>query len=339
MLLKGRDAVAYLRRPDPALPALFICGEDPVRVTQARADAVAALLGPGGEGEMRLSRMSGADLRKDPALLQDAMRETGFFPGQRVVLVEDATDSLAETCAAALEAWRPGDAVIVVAAGGLTGKSPLRKLFEGHPRARAVVLYDDPPGPEEIARMVEEAGLPRLSPDARGALANLARALTPGDFRQTVEKLSLYKRGDPAEVTADDIAAVAPLTWEAEVDELIAAILDRQEARIPLLLARVTAQGSTPVSVVMALSRTLRQVLQLSADPAGPEAAAGRVRIAGDFRRRQALVRQAGAWDADALGRALGLVVDTDLTLRSAGQTAPQQALVERLLIRLARLR
>lgn len=48
--------------------------------------------------------------------------------------------------------------------------------------------------------------------------------------------------------------------------------------------------------------------------------------------------RQAAHWGAAKLEEALGVLTDTDLRLRSAGQTAPDMALVERALIRLATL-
>jgi len=46
--------------------------------------------------------------------------------------------------------------------------------------------------------------------------------------------------------------------------------------------------------------------------------------------------RQAQSWSAAKLEEALTLLTDTDLKLRSAAQTAPGMALVERALIRLA---
>ena len=47
------------------------------------------------------------------------------------------------------------------------------------------------------------------------------------------------------------------------------------------------------------------------------------------------MVRQAGNWGRDRLEKALVVVTDTDLQLRSTSK-APQNALVERALIRLA---
>jgi DNA polymerase-3 subunit delta len=54
--------------------------------------------------------------------------------------------------------------------------------------------------------------------------------------------------------------------------------------------------------------------------------------------RRDRMMRQAQRWDVPRLEQAIGVLIDTDLQLRSAAQRAPQMALVERALIRLAML-
>jgi len=54
--------------------------------------------------------------------------------------------------------------------------------------------------------------------------------------------------------------------------------------------------------------------------------------------KRDRMQRQAQHWGAARLEQALSMMTDTDLALRSAGQSAPAMALVERTLIRLAML-
>jgi DNA polymerase-3 subunit delta len=130
MNLKGQQAAKYLSAPDPKKAGLLIFGADAMRVALKRQEAILALVGPQGEAEMRLTRLPAADLRKDGAALSDAMRSQGFFPGPRVVFVEEATDGMASLLAGALREWRPGDAAMVVTAGNLTNKSPLKKLFD-----------------------------------------------------------------------------------------------------------------------------------------------------------------------------------------------------------------
>ena len=210
MKLSGRDAAAFFRKPDPGAAGLLIFGQDAMRVAGRRQEVIAALVGPHGEEEMRLTRINGADLRKDPAALLDAVKAQGFFPGPRVAFVEEATDGLAKVIEAALADWQPGDAQIVVTAGSLTARSALRKAFEGHPRAFAAGIYDDPPSRDEVEATVAAAGLRDVSGDAMAAILDLSRSLEPGDFRQTIEKLGLYMRGSADPATPADVDACAP---------------------------------------------------------------------------------------------------------------------------------
>jgi DNA polymerase-3 subunit delta len=191
MILKGLEASRYTAKPNPAHAGLLIFGADPMRVALRRQEAIAALIGPEGEAEMRLTRIAASELRKDAAALFDAIKAVGFFPGPRVAFVEDATDGLTDTIAAALKDWKPGDAQITVTAGALTAKSALKTLFEKHPSAVCIGLYDDPPSREEIEDALKKAGLTQIDTTAMADLSALARALDPGDFRQTLEKIAL----------------------------------------------------------------------------------------------------------------------------------------------------
>jgi DNA polymerase III subunit delta len=335
MKLSPRDATAYFRKPDSKRAGLLIFGADPMRVATRRKQLITALIGKEGEAEMRLTRIAAADLRKDPALLNDAVKAQGFFPGPRAALVEDATDGTAPVLSNALADWLPGDAQIIVTAGQLTARAALRKLFEAHPNALAAALYDEPPSRDEIEAALTGAGLHNLSSDAMGALTVLSRSLDPGDFRQTVEKLGLYKHADASEVTVDDIEACAPQSAEAALDDLLSIVCDARTGEIAQVLRRLYAQGVTPVSLCIGANRHFRALHTAASDPGGPGSGIARMRPPVFGPRRDMMVRQASAWGLDRLEKALGVLLDTDLQLRSSTR-APQQALVERSLIRLA---
>ena len=336
MILKGIEATRYCQKPDPARPGLLIFGADAMRVALKRQDAIAAMVGPEGEAEMRLSRMSGADLRKDASLLLDAIKAVGFFPGPRVAFLEEATDGLAETIATALAEWKPGDAAIVVTAGNLTGKSALKTLFEKHPSAVCIGLYDEPPSREEIEEALRKAGLTDIEREAMTDLTTLARALDPGDFRQTLEKIALYKWGDSSPLTPADVAAMAPATIEAEVDDLLAAVAESRAPAIGPLFRRLEGQGVLPVTICIGALRHFRILHAAATDPQGPGVGIQKARV--NFKQKDAMGRQAGQWGVRALESALAILLETDLTLRSASK-APGMALMERALIRIAMTR
>lgn len=336
MKLSTRDANAFFRKPDPARAGILIYGADPMRVALKRQELLKNLLGENAEEEMRLTRLPAADLTRDKAALTDAVRATGFFPGQRAVLVEDATNSQSAVIEAALSDWQDGDAMIVVTAGALK-PSGLRKLFEGARNALAAAIYDDPPSREEIEETLRKSGLSEPSRDAMGMLLDLSRALDPGDFRQTVEKLALYKWGDDTPATPDDVAAVAPASTEAELDELLHATAEARAGDIGPVLRRLQAQGTTPVSIAIGASRHFRALHAAAVDPGGASAGIARARPPVPWPHRDRMARQAQNWGVRRLEEALTHLIDADLTLRSASN-APEMAVIERTLIRLAHL-
>lgn len=338
MKLSPRDADGYFTKPDPGRTGLLIYGADAMRVAIKRQQVIAALLGANADEEMRLTRMSGGDLRKDPALLIDAIKAVGFFPGPRAAFVEETTDVAAPAIMTALQDWVSGDAQIIVTGGTLKPSSKLRKMFESHANAFAVAIYDEPPSRAEIERTLAKAGIKSVPAEAMAALTGLASDLGPGDFAQTIEKLALYKHGDNRALSLEDIDACAPQSTEAALDDMLNVVAEARSGEIGPLLRRLQAQGANAVSLCIGATRHFRALYTAASDPGGAAAGVGRLRPPVFGKRRDRIVRQAQSWGPAKLEKALTLLTDTDLHLRSAGQTAPAMAVMERALIRLAML-
>ncbi|MCH2250434.1 MAG: DNA polymerase III subunit delta [Cognatishimia sp.] len=338
MKLSPREARGYFTKPDPSRTGILIYGPDAMRVALKRQDLIAALIGPQGEEEMRLTRIPAADLRKDPAILIDAIKAISFFPGPRVAFVEDATDTAAPAILAALEDWAAGDAQIVVTAGQLKASSKIRKAFENHNNAYATAIYNDPPSREDIEADLAKAGLTQIDREAMTDLTNLAKALDPGDFRQTLEKLALYKHGDATPATSDDVAASAPTSTEAALDDMLNIVAEGRAQEIGPVMAKLKAQGTQPVGFCIGATRHFRALYAAASDPGGASQGISRMRPPIFGPRRDRMVRQAQGWGAPKLEQALTILTDTDLQLRSANQSAPAMPLVERALLRLAML-
>ena len=321
MNLRGAAAAKFFARPDPGTAGALIYGGDAMRVALRRQELIAALAGPQAEAEMRLARMSGAELRTDPTAVTDALKAIGMFPGARVVFVDGVTEAQAGPVLNALSDWTRGDAALVVTAGALKKTSKLRRAFEAHPGAVAVGLYDDPMGREEIDALIAAEGL-TLEDGARRDLDALAAQLDPGEFRQTLAKIALYCGAEAA--TPEAVRAMAPATVDADMDEVILAAADGRAAQIGPLIRRLSGQGVAPVTLAIFATRHFQQLFGLalgSGSAWGPN--------------RDAMQRQARAWGAARCEQALALLMETDLTLRSASR-APAMAVMERALIRLA---
>jgi DNA polymerase-3 subunit delta len=103
-------------------------------------------------------------------------------------------------------------------------------------------------------------------------------------------------------------------------------------------MRRLKAQGTQPVGLCIGATRHFRALYTAASDLGGAAQGIARMRPPIFGPRRDRMLRQAQGWGAERLQQALTILTDTDLTLRSAAQRAPEMALVERALIRLAML-
>lgn len=333
MKLAKREANLFFAKPDPAIAGILIYGPDPMRIALKREQLVRAQIGPLGEEEMRFTRMTGAELRSDKAMLGDAMGARGFFPGPRAVLLEDATETAAPMVKAALEDWRPGDALLIVTAGQLTPRGALRKMFEPAKHAYAAPIYADPPDRDELEAAIKAAGLPMLDRAVMDDITTLSRELDPGDFAQTLEKLALYTMGAD-QVGPDDLAAITPRSTEADTDDVIAAVAGQQSRVIAPLMARMIAQGVNATTLVIMVSRHFRQ-MHAVASMGGGDDAMMRLRPPVMGPRKRQMSDQLRLWTVPMLEAAIRTLTDTDLALRSP-RPVPDMALIERALVRIA---
>ena len=152
MKLNGRDISALVAKPDDRTPAVLFYGADAMRVALKREEYLKNLLGPNADEEMRLARFSASELKKEPAMLQDALKAQGFFPGQRAVFIEEAADAVSKIVMDGIAAWEHGDATIVVTAGQLKPSSSLRKGFEGHSSAKCAQSMTIPQPAQKLRR-------------------------------------------------------------------------------------------------------------------------------------------------------------------------------------------
>jgi DNA polymerase-3 subunit delta len=335
MKLNGRDAIRYFAQPDQTSPAILIHGAEALKIADRRQQITNALVGENASQELRLTRLHAAEVRKDPAVVIDSIKEVGFFPGKRAVVIEGVGDGLTATFQTALDEWRDGDATLVITAGILPARSKLRKLFEGHRSARAAGVYAEPPSRDEVIATLKHAGITDVSPEAETDIMALARVLEPGDLKQTIEKLALYKLSDATPVSSDDVRACGPAVTEAALDTALDFLADANTPALGSQLRRLADQGFNPTTICIGATRHFRNLHQAASDPGGPEAALGRLRPPVFGPRRDKMIRQSKKWGVRRLERVLSMLTEADLNLRSS-HPGPQTAMLERALIRIS---
>ena len=131
------------------------------------------------------------------------------------------------------------------------------------------------------------------------------------------------------------MALSAPLSVEAGMDDVLNIAAEGKAHEIGPILRRLEAQGINAVGLCIGATRHFRTLHIVASDPGGAGSGIGKLRPPVFGPRRDRIQRQASHWGMHKLERALALLLNTDLTLRSTAQV-PNMAVMERALLRLA---
>jgi DNA polymerase-3 subunit delta len=313
---------AFLRRPDPDVRAVLLYGPD-AGLVRERAEAVARAICADLRDPFRVAELAAAVLASDPARLADEAAQISLMGGRRVIRLRDASDSLAPLFARFFSDV-VGDALVVVEAGDLPGRSALRRVFDDAPAAAAIGCYPD--NARDLAAMIRDACAAhriRISRDASDFLVEHLggdRLVT----RAELEKLTLYA-GDEGRIELDDARAVAADSALLSLDDALFAAVEGNAAALDRALARVFQEGGSPVTVIRALLRHLQRLHLLAAQVAAGSSADDVIRGARPpifFKEQDSWRRQLTRWSEARLRAALDRAAEAEFRMKLTGLPA-----------------
>ncbi len=304
-----RDFASNARRAAEQCGIFFFCGPDEAGASAA-AQSIAQLLPEAGE---RIE-LSGADLRKDPALLGDEARSGSLFDDKRHIFVRangdeahDALQVLIETGDAGAGAAAP----VLVVATAATDKSRTAKLLEKRKDALVAIFY--PPDLSSVSasvrQMADAAGL-RLGGDLAERIARAA-GLDVRLAQSEITKLATYcdaSPQSPRQLSAEDLEAVGAATEEDGFMPLVNAVLKGDTGRLDRELRRMREHGMNPVGVLLAVERRAAQLAQIAA-ALGPRGSfdgldrGAKARLGIFFRDERDIREQLASWHRRKLER------------------------------------
>jgi len=244
----------------------FFCGPDEAGASAAAQRVIAAMPDPGERVEI-----TGADLKRDPALLGDEARSASLFGDKRHIYVRASGDEAHDAVKVLIETGEAGGgeaAPVVIVATSATDKSRTAKLLEK--RADALVAMFHPPDLAAVASavraMADSAGL-RLGGDLAERVARAA-GLDVRLAQSEVTKLALYCDADPQaprSATLEDYDAIGASSEEDGFNPLVNAVLGGETSRLPEEIRRLRELGLNPVGVALALERRAALLAQIAA--------------------------------------------------------------------------
>lgn len=219
--IKPAGLDSFLRKPDPAIAALLIYGEEPDAVRELAARAVKKVAGSL-DDPFTVTTLLEQDLSSDPARLADEVQSLSMFGGSKAVWVKGAGDVFLKAVLPMLEGKVSGN-LVVAEAPALGKSSQLRTMFEKSPHALVVPLYEAEAS--EIAGLVEQILAQdnlRIGPDVLARFIELA-GTSRGLVRREAEKLALYAQGRER-VSMEDVEAVCGNDTGATASDLADAV-------------------------------------------------------------------------------------------------------------------
>ena len=312
----------FLRRPDPEIRAVLFYGPD-AGLVRERAETVARAVCPDLRDPFRVAELSASALTADPARLGDEAAQISLMSGRRVVRVREAGDALAPLFGRFLADTR-SDALVVVEAGDLPGRSALRRIFDDSARAAAIGCYPDTA--RDLAAVIREAFAAHRITAGRDVVEFLVQHLG-GDrllTRAELEKLTLYA-GNSGRIELEDARAVVADSAALSLEDAVLAAAEGDAAALDRAIARVFQEGESPVSVVRALLRHLQRLHGLAArlrSGGTIEEAIRNARPPIFFKQQDSFRRQLSRWSEARLRDALDRVAEAEFRMKLTGSPA-----------------
>ena len=178
--IKPAGLDSFLRKPDPAIGALLIYGDEPDAVRELASRAVKKVAGSLDDPFSVTTLARAGPRRPIPRALPTRCSRSPCSAASKAIWVKGAGEAFLKAVLPVLEGKASGNLVVAEAAT-LAKSSQLRAMFEKSPHALVVPLYEAEPG--EIAQMVEQILAKdnlRIGPDALArfmALAGTSRGL------------------------------------------------------------------------------------------------------------------------------------------------------------------
>lgn len=332
--LKAGEVARYVARPDRRDGVFLIYGPDGGLVRET-GEALSAALAAGTEpAEVRALEASEVDAEPDRLAIE--AKTSSLFGGRQVVRLRGMPRGLATMLAPFVD--DPDGAAIVVEAGNLTPRDPVRALVEGSRNARALPCYADS---DETVRALIADSFAKAGIAADREVATTLQSLLGNDraiTKREIDKLILYA-GDGGALTAADVLVLCADNAMLAVDDILDATAGGHAEALDTALSRALAAGT---NVQQALSMALLHFAALRRWRA--EVDGGRsirdvldsARPRPHFSRRAGLEQQLRLWSDPALGHATARL--NAAVAQSRRRPALAEAVTRRTLLALSRM-
>ncbi len=248
MKLPFKQIEPFVKNPDAKARVILIYGPES-GLMKERSGIIGKTVVADLNDPFNAVTLSADKLIDDPARLMDEAMAMSMLGGARLIKIEDAGDTLSPLIKDYLQNPSAQN-LVIIEAGELGTKSPLRALIEKAANAAALPCYveDERDLTGIIRETLKDAGW-SIDQDALGLLAS---ALV-GDrlrARNELEKLIIYKGADKTAVSLDDVQACTGGAGAQTLDKFVYSVTGSKPDAV-LMSFQIMIQEGVPLIVIL----------------------------------------------------------------------------------------
>ncbi len=319
MKLAWKQIEGFVKKPDPAARVILVYGPDD-GLMRERAKLIGKTVVAELNDPFNAVTLSASQLLDDPARLMDEAGAMSMMGGARLIRIEDGGDKLAPLIKDYLQNPDARN-LVIVEAGELGGKSPLRALVEKSPAAAALPCY------VEDERNI--AGLIRQTLQAEGfkigsdAVTWLAAAIVGdrGRARSEIEKLILYM-GAEKQITLVHVQACCGEAGAQSLDNLVYSVGGGSPETALKAYTTLLDEGMPAIAILRALQNHFRRLHLTKARINEGDSLEGAMKALSPpifFKVEDAFRSQINRWPLPALERALNRLARIEAQTKRTG--------------------
>lgn len=336
MKLTWKQIEPFVKAPDPQARVILIYGPDS-GLMRERSSIIGKTIVADLNDPFNAVTLTADQIAEDPARLFDEANAISMMGGGRLIRIEDGTDKLAVTVKDYLE--NPSrDNLVILEAGELGPRSPLRQLCEKSKAAAALPCYiEDERGISQLTRdILKEQGFTIQS----DAVTWLSAAIS-GDrmrARSEIEKLTLYMYGHGPQITIEDVQACCGEAGAQNLDDLVYAVGGGQTEKALKTFHKLQEEGIPAITMLRSLQNHFRKLhlVQASLGVSLPmDEALKKLQPPLFFKLEQPFKAQISRWSLSALNTVLDRLSQLEAQSKQTG--TPVDTLLAQALLSLSR--
>lgn len=257
MKLAWKQIEPFVKKPDPKARVILVYGPDD-GLMRERAGIMGKTVVADLNDPFNAVTLSAAQLEDDPARLADEAGAMSMMGGARLIRIEDGADKIAPLIKEYLQNPSVHN-LVIIEAGELGPKSPLRQLCEKSESAAAVPCYVE--DERDIAGLVRDTLRGEGYTIAPDAVTWLAAAIT-GDrarARSEIEKLVLYM-GAEKQILLAHVQACCGDAGAQTLDALVYAVAGKSPEAALRAYATLLDEGIPPIAILRTLQNHFRRL-------------------------------------------------------------------------------